>query len=295
MQPRLQRWSWTFVKIKKYRITTSHAQHPNTNTFMNTFAIKNTRYALVLMRKHHSDTKAQTHLHTHTHTTHLHTGEDGETCSACSAGKYKPDRGSVECSTCPLNSNSSDASTNLSDCKCIPGYTGEDEHPRQTQHTNTHNHTCTKRKYQHAHTHIRKHKHTFHTHDTAPPPPPPPILFIRKHQTDTNHKLIYKHMKTPHNLYTTHISLKRNDGGSCLAFSAGKYKVVTSSSVCSTCPLNANSSAASTSLRDSKWGPGYTGEDEHPRHILKTTSRNHTCTAPKYKYTHKSTQRTRHN
>ena len=30
------------------------------------------------------------------------------------------------------------------------------------------------------------------------------------------------------------------------------------------------------------------------RDKLKTRSRNHTCTAPKYKYAHKSTQRTRH-
>jgi hypothetical protein len=103
------------------------------NTNSNTHI--NTHYTLVFIRKHHSDTKAQTHLrmHTRTHHTHHHTGEDGGACSACSIGKYKSVRASVACSTCPLNANSSAASTNQTDCKCNPGYTGEDAHPRQTQ------------------------------------------------------------------------------------------------------------------------------------------------------------------
>ena len=120
------------------------------------------------MQKHRSGTKAQPHLSAYTHTTHLHTGVDGGTCLACSAGKYKPVDGSAECSTCPLNSNSSDASTNQTDCKCNPGYTGEDEHPRQTQNTNTH---------KEAHMHNTNSNTHINTHYT--------LVFIRKHHSDT--------------------------------------------------------------------------------------------------------------
>jgi hypothetical protein len=115
-------------------------------------------------------------LHTHippqtSNGQHPHTGVDGETCEECSIGKYKAVSGSVACSTCPLNSNSSAVSTNRSDCKCDPGYTGEDQHPRQTQSTQSkplmHN------------TQTNTHINTFSnikTHDT--------LIFMRKHQTD---------------------------------------------------------------------------------------------------------------
>jgi cysteine-rich repeat protein len=64
-------------------------------------------------------------VHTHPPSTHWkHTGDDGWTCLECSTGTYKDEAGSVACSTCPLNANSSAASTNLSDCECNPGYTG---------------------------------------------------------------------------------------------------------------------------------------------------------------------------
>jgi hypothetical protein len=130
MQPRLHRLrSTSATNIKQNTHKEAHMHNTNSNTHINA------HYTLVFIRKHHSDTKAQTHLrmHTRTHHTHHHTGEDGGACSACSIGKYKSVRASVACSTCPLNANSSAASTNQTDCKCNPGYTGEDAHPRQTQ------------------------------------------------------------------------------------------------------------------------------------------------------------------
>jgi hypothetical protein len=104
----------------------------NTCTRKNTHCTHCTR---VFMHKHQTDTNAQTHLYcTLARHKHLHTGVDGGPCLACSAGKYKSGNGSAACSSCPLNTNSSAASTNPNDCKCKPGYTGEDEHPRQTRH-----------------------------------------------------------------------------------------------------------------------------------------------------------------
>jgi hypothetical protein len=136
-----------------------------------------------------------TRPHTQTYTTHtpqlrrhtnLHTGVDGGTCLACSAGKYKPVDGSAECSTCPLNSYSSVASTNQTDCKCNPGYTGEDEHPRQTQNTNTH---------MEAHMHNTNSSTHIHTHYT--------LVFIRKHHSDTKAQTyphMHKHAHTTHTI-----------------------------------------------------------------------------------------------
>ena len=80
------------------------------------------------------------YTHALVHCKYLYTGDDGGPCLACSAGKYKSVNGSAACSTCPLNTNSSAASMNQSDCKCNPGYTGEDEHPRQTRHKHSQPH-----------------------------------------------------------------------------------------------------------------------------------------------------------
>jgi hypothetical protein len=48
-----------------------------------------------------------------------------ETCKECGPGTWS-DIGSATCSLCPPNSNSSARSTSLTDCKCIPGFTGQD-------------------------------------------------------------------------------------------------------------------------------------------------------------------------
>ena len=155
--------------------------------------------------------------------TYLYTGDDGGPCSACSAGKYKSVNGSAACSTCPLNTNSYAASTNPNDCKCNPGYTGEDEHPRQTRH----NHSQP------------------HVHNT---------------QIQIRTCIITTH--TPKLTHHTYLHTG-DDGGPCLACSAGKYKSDRGSAECSTCPLNTISSAASSNLNDCKCTPGYTGEDEY--------------------------------
>jgi hypothetical protein len=183
--------------------------------------------------------------HAHSHDTHPHTGVDGGPCSSCSTGKYKSGPGSAACSTCPLNSNSPSATTQQSDCKCNPGYTGGDQHPRQTQeilktthaqHPNTHMNMCSNKT----------------THYT--------LIFIRKHQTDTRSQT---HLRT-HTQRRTHLCTGE-DGGTCEECSTGKYKNVSGSVACSTCPLNSNSSAVSTNQSDCKCDPGYTGEDQHPR------------------------------
>jgi len=74
-----------------------------------------------------------------------YSGQDGQTCTACDPGQYKPEVGAAVCSFCPENHYQPDAAqTALSDCKtcgpnslssignalqascqCAPGYTGE--------------------------------------------------------------------------------------------------------------------------------------------------------------------------
>eukprot|EP00961_Rhodomonas_salina_P023344 313609-Rhodomonas_salina.1 len=44
----------------------------------------------------------------------------------CSAGTYKDGTGTGPCTTCPAFSNSSAGSSQMTDCSCIPGYTGPD-------------------------------------------------------------------------------------------------------------------------------------------------------------------------
>ena len=53
-----------------------------------------------------------------------HTAEsDGMACAACETGKYKTSTGTGACSVCPLGTSSSARSGELTDCKCIAGYT----------------------------------------------------------------------------------------------------------------------------------------------------------------------------
>ena len=251
MQPRLHRWRWASATktSHKHSYGGTHAQHHLQHTHectLHTRIHSQTSFG-------HKSTNSSTHAQTRTHHTHHHTGEDGGPCLACSIGKYKSVRASVGCSTCPLNANSSAASTNQTDCKCNPGYTGEDEHPRQTQNNISQPHMHSTR------VQLRTQIYTAHTPQ------------LRRHT----------------NLHTG------VDGGTCLACSAGKYKPVDGSAECSTCPLNSNSSDASTNQTDCKCNPGYTGEDEHPRQTQNNISQPH-MHASEYKITHKSTQRTRH-
>ena len=55
-----------------------------------------------------------------------------DTCSGCLEGEYKPSTGSDACSSCPDQATSSAASTAVTDCECIAGYTGTITTPTDT-------------------------------------------------------------------------------------------------------------------------------------------------------------------
>ncbi|KAJ1476585.1 hypothetical protein T484DRAFT_3088278 [Baffinella frigidus] len=49
---------------------------------------------------------------------------DGDVCSACDAGTYKATAGTEPCSMCPTGTSSARESNDLTDCKCLAGYSG---------------------------------------------------------------------------------------------------------------------------------------------------------------------------
>ena len=52
-----------------------------------------------------------------------YTGADGGPCAACEAGTFKAAAGSGSCVACPSQTSSAEGSNQLTDCKCLPGYT----------------------------------------------------------------------------------------------------------------------------------------------------------------------------
>jgi len=72
-----------------------------------------------LYTKYRSATNRDTHID-------IHVASSITTCSLCVAGKYKSDRGLLECEDCPRHSHSPPGSTLSSNCTCNAGYSGVD-------------------------------------------------------------------------------------------------------------------------------------------------------------------------
>ena len=60
------------------------------------------------------------------------TGASKGQCTICPSGTYKNSSGSANCTSCPVNSNSSVGSMLVTSCSCNPGYTGPDGGPCPT-------------------------------------------------------------------------------------------------------------------------------------------------------------------
>jgi hypothetical protein len=212
------------TKIKQ-TLTTTHAHHPHRNAHINTCASKNIHYTRVFMRKHETDTKTKTYLRsrTHSHTTHIR-----KQVSPC------PAQHAVLGSTSLFAAVLRVAHVPSTATRLMRARVSATAHATQ----------ATQVKMNIRNTYSEQHMHNVVT--------TPEYKYTHKSTQHTTPQL------RPHTCLHTGV-----DGGTCSACSAGKYKSVNGSAECSMCPLDSNSSAASTNLNDCKCSPGYTGEDEY--------------------------------
>jgi hypothetical protein len=167
-----------------------------------------------------------------------------ETCKECGPGTWS-DIGSATCSLCPPNSNSSARSVLLTDCKCIPGASGQDGQTCELCEAGEYkasvgNASCT-----------RCSENSFSVRAST--------------------------------RCLCNIGYTGPDSGNCTACEAGKYKNVSGSTLCSSCARNSSSPAASIDRSSCVCNAGYEnkmgtiGSGQHEE--LNCTA----CTRGKYK------------
>jgi len=167
-----------------------------------------------------------------------------ETCKECGPGTWS-EIGSATCSLCPPNSNSSARSVLLTDCKCIPGASGQDGQTCELCEAGEYkasvgNASCT-----------RCSENSFSVRAST--------------------------------RCLCNIGYTGPDSGNCTACEAGKYKNVSGSTLCSSCARNSSSPAASIDRSSCVCNAGYenkmgtSGSGQHEE--LNCTA----CTRGKYK------------
>jgi hypothetical protein len=133
------------------------------------------------------------------------TGSNGGPCSACALNYYKSVVGSASCTACGSNSNTLGLTgcASIIDCKCNIGYTGPDGGVCQR---------CKKDSY----------KATNGSVDCIDCP---------------SNSGVVSQGSTSLTACTCDVGYTGNDGGPCLPCDIGKYKTLTGSSVCLSCPV----------------------------------------------------------
>ena len=158
-----------------------------------------------------------------------YTGPNGDTCTACVAGKYKSVTGNVLCSDCQLNSISAAGNTALINCLCNAGYTGANGD------------TCTA---------CLAGKYKSVTGNAL--------------CSDCLANSVSTSGGTALTSCQCNPGYTGLNGGTCSVCAAGKYKSVTGDASCSDCPANSVSAVGSTAVTSCQCKPGYTGADGGP-------------------------------